>query len=81
LRWQAKLVGVAWLAPASNSASRQAGRLRLNTTIFSWVSYLSFTSVPSLGGGFLFTDGIKQDVDLGTVRVKYRFGGLVVAKF
>ena len=33
------------------------------------------------GGGFLYTDGIKQDVDMATVRVNYTFGGPVVAKY
>jgi outer membrane immunogenic protein len=42
---------------------------------------LNFVSVPVLGGGFLFTDGIRQDVDMGTVRVNYTFGGPVVAKY
>src|SRR5580692_9603916 len=34
-----------------------------------------FNFVPVLGGGFVFTDGIKQDVDMGTVRINYTFGG------
>jgi outer membrane immunogenic protein len=32
-------------------------------------------------GGFDRTDSIKQDVDMGTVRVNYTFGGPVVAKY
>ena len=32
-------------------------------------------------GGFDRTMSIKQDVDIGTVRLNYRFGGPVVAKF
>jgi outer membrane immunogenic protein len=40
-----------------------------------------FNFVPVLGGGFVFTDGIKQDVDMGTVRINYTFGGPVVAKY
>jgi outer membrane immunogenic protein len=32
-------------------------------------------------GAFDRTDRIKQDVDMGTVRVNYRFGGPVVAKY
>jgi len=32
--------------------------------------------------GFYFrTDSIKQDVDMGTVRLNYTFGGPVVAKY
>jgi len=27
------------------------------------------------------SDNIRQDVDIGTVRVSYRFGGPVVAKY
>jgi outer membrane immunogenic protein len=27
------------------------------------------------------SDNIRQDVDMGTVRVNYRFGGPVVAKY
>ena len=42
---------------------------------------LSFVSVPAFGSGFLYTDGIKQDVDIGTFRVNYAFGGPVVAKY
>jgi len=33
------------------------------------------------GGGFSATDRITQDVDIGTVRVNYRWGGPVVAKY
>jgi outer membrane immunogenic protein len=33
-----------------------------------------FFSVPVLGAGLLFTDGIKQNVDIGTIRVNYTFG-------
>jgi len=40
-----------------------------------------FNFVPVLGGGFVFTDGVKQDVDMGTVRINYTFGGPVVAKY
>jgi hypothetical protein len=36
---------------------------------------LNFIATPVAGGGFLFTDSIKQDVDMGAVRVKYTFGG------
>jgi outer membrane immunogenic protein len=42
---------------------------------------LNFVAVPVLGGGVLLTDGIKQGVDMGTVRINYTFGGPVVAKY
>src|SRR5262249_52870591 len=32
-------------------------------------------------GGGAVTDRIRQDVDIGTVRLNYRFGGPVVAKY
>lgn len=32
-------------------------------------------------GGFSRTDSIKQDVDIGSVRVNYRWGGPVIAKY
>ena len=32
-------------------------------------------------GAFSRTDSIKQDVDIGTVRVNYRWGGPVIAKY
>jgi len=49
--------------------------------LFMGTHSLNFVSVPALGGGFLFTDGIKQDVDMGTVRVNYTFGGPIVARY
>jgi outer membrane immunogenic protein len=33
------------------------------------------------GGAFTRTDNVRQDVDMGTVRVNYRWGGPVVAKY
>ncbi len=32
-------------------------------------------------GAFTRTDSIKQDVDIGTVRINYTFGGPVVARY
>jgi outer membrane immunogenic protein len=32
-------------------------------------------------GAFSAVDSIRQDVDIGTVRVNYTFGGPVVAKY
>lgn len=32
-------------------------------------------------GGFSRSDSIQQDVDMGTVRINYRFGGPVIAKY
>jgi outer membrane immunogenic protein len=40
---------------------------------------LTTTTTP--GGVFFGTDNIRQDVDLVTVRVNYRFGGPVVARY
>ena len=34
-----------------------------------------------IGGGFAGSDNIKQDVDLFTARVNYKFGGPVVARY
>jgi len=34
-----------------------------------------------VGGGFSRSDNIRQDVDMATVRLNYRFGGPVVARF
>jgi outer membrane immunogenic protein len=46
---------------------------------------IGFTSTGALGfapAGTLFrTDNIHQDVDMGTVRINYRFGGPVVARY
>jgi outer membrane immunogenic protein len=37
--------------------------------------------VPSFGGGLSGIHNVSQDIDIGTVRVNYRFGGPVVAKY
>ena len=42
---------------------------------------INFTSTAAAGGGFSRTDSIGQDVDMGTVRVNYTFGGPVVARY
>ena len=42
---------------------------------------VSFTSVLPPIGSFSRTDNIRQDVDLITVRVNYRWGGPVIAKY
>jgi outer membrane immunogenic protein len=34
-----------------------------------------------VGGGFSRSDNIRQDVDMATVRLNYRFGGPVIAKY
>jgi outer membrane immunogenic protein len=39
----------------------------------------NFASVP--GGVFTRTDNIREDVDMGTVRVNYRWGGPVISKY
>ena len=42
---------------------------------------LTFNSAIPLLPGISRGDSIKQDVDMGTVRVNYTFGGPVVAKY
>jgi outer membrane immunogenic protein len=42
---------------------------------------VNFTGTAAFGGGFSRTDSIKQDVDMGTVRVNYTFGGPIVARY
>lgn len=42
---------------------------------------INFTSTPAFGGVSSRTDSIRQDVDMGTVRVNYTFGGPVVARY
>jgi len=39
------------------------------------------TGLPAPLVGTSRTDNIKQDVDMGTVRVNYTFGGPIVAKY
>jgi outer membrane immunogenic protein len=39
------------------------------------------SAIGRFGGSYLYTDGIKQNVDMGTVRVNYTFGGPVVARY
>lgn len=41
----------------------------------------TFTSVNPIAGLNTRTDGIKQDADLVTVRVNYRWGGPIIAKY
>ncbi len=49
--------------------------------LFMGANNLSFVALPAFGGGVLYTDRINQDVNMVTVRVNYRFGGPVVAKY
>jgi outer membrane immunogenic protein len=49
--------------------------------LFMGTHNLNFTAVPPLAPAILFNDGIKQNVDMGTVRVNYTFGGPVIAKY
>ncbi len=64
---------------ASNSASRRTGRSASNTTTCSCRTAPIPSSTPT--GAFFGTDRIRQDVDLVTVRVNYRWGGPVIAKY
>ncbi|BAM90014.1 putative outer-membrane protein [Bradyrhizobium oligotrophicum S58] len=43
--------------------------------------FMGNTNVPFRGAVFAQTDNIKQDVDLFTARLNYRFGGPVIAKY
>ncbi|MGJ4888759.1 outer membrane protein [Bradyrhizobium sp. HKCCYLR20261] len=43
--------------------------------------FMGTTNVPFRGAVFTQNDNIKQDVDLFTARLNYRFGGPVVAKY
>ncbi|CCE00082.1 outer membrane beta-barrel protein [Bradyrhizobium sp. STM 3809] len=43
--------------------------------------FMGTTNVPFQGAVFTQNDNIKQDVDLFTARINYRFGGPVVAKY
>jgi len=49
--------------------------------LFMGARNLDFIAAPAFGGGFLYNDRIKQDVDVITVRVNYTFGGPVVARY
>jgi outer membrane immunogenic protein len=49
--------------------------------LFMGSSNVNFTGTAVAGGGFSRTDSINQDIDMGTVRVNYTFGGPVVAKY
>jgi outer membrane immunogenic protein len=42
---------------------------------------VTFTTVAALGGGVFSNERIRQDVDLVTVRVNYRWGGPAIAKY
>jgi outer membrane immunogenic protein len=46
--------------------------------LFMGSNSLNFTNP---AGAFTRTNNVKQDVDMGTVRINYRFGGPVVAKY
>jgi outer membrane immunogenic protein len=48
--------------------------------LFMGTHNLNFVLPASLGGA-TFTDGIRQNVDMGTVRLNYTFGGPIVAKY
>ena len=39
------------------------------------------TTFPTTANAVTRSDNIKQDVDMGTVRINYRFGGPVIAKY
>ena len=74
-----KPAGAARSAPASKSALRRTGRSPSNTTTCSWATATSPCHCPAARSSR--TDRISQDVDMGTVRVNYRWGGPVIAKY
>jgi outer membrane immunogenic protein len=42
---------------------------------------VSFNGTAAFGGGFSRIDNIRQDVDMGTVRLNYTFGGPAVSRY
>ena len=42
---------------------------------------VTLTTVAALGGGVFSNERIRQDVDLVTVRVNYRWGGPAIPKY
>ena len=71
----ATAVGVARSVQASSTASLRTGRLASSTTTF------SCRQGRHLRSGFTQTDHIKQDVDMGLVRLNYKFGGPMIARY
>ena len=43
--------------------------------------FMGTSTVIATTGAFSATDRIRQDVDIGTVRVNYRWGGPVISKY
>ena len=73
--------GVAWSASASNTASPRTGRSASSTITSSCRPRdITFTNTDRRPACFA-TDRIRQDVDLVTARINYRWGGPVVAKY
>ena len=72
--------GVASSASASNTASPRTGRPRVE---YDHLFMQNRTSAFTHAGRrrFFGNDRIRQDVDLVTVRVNYRWGGPVIAKY
>ena len=79
-----KPAGAARSASASNTASPRTGRPRSNTiTVHAGPHHHPASTTASVGvpGTVFGNDRIRQDVDLVTVRVNYRWGGPVIAKY
>ena len=77
-------VGVAWSASAWNTASPRTGRSPSNTITCSCrtgPTPSSTTALPARLARLFGTDRIRQDVDIVTARINYRFGGPVVARY
>jgi outer membrane immunogenic protein len=72
-RWGGTVgVGVEWAFAPNWSAAVEYDHLFMGTNDYNFVT-------PA--GAFTRTDSIKQDVDLVTVRLNYKFGGPIVAKY
>ena len=71
---------MARLAPAWNTASPRTGRSASSTTTPS-----SATTIIGLGqrqlGAYTPNVDIRQDIDLVTARINYRFGGPAVTRY
>ena len=86
-RWQARSLaspattpaGAARSAPASNTPSPRTGRLASSTITCSCRTVP--TTSPRRAAACFGTDRIRQDVDLVTARLNYKFGGPAVARY
>ena len=78
---RATTVGAARSAAVWNTASPRTGRRPSNTTICSSPITTPHFTIPPGRAGFSAPTALRGDADLVTVRVNYRWGGPVVAKY